>query len=252
MAYRKKNEIPKNKPWTVWLDQDPIELKAGARISTAPVNSEIETSDVDVKYRQQTSESFTTEEDLLLVKKSLGKRTLFDGRYVAVSSWTFAKFKEDGWCILANKRGPGVPDYKGCWNSVCGFLEANESGEEGCAREVLEETGIKVDPSRYRFVGVQTEPELCNNGNVSLRYVAFLDPEFDDLATATPAALEGGEVDEVENIKWIPLKEIDNYEWAFDHKDLIIPMFKKMSLKDWFNTNCFILRLFKRIKMKLC
>jgi 8-oxo-dGTP pyrophosphatase MutT (NUDIX family) len=31
----------------------------------------------------------------------------------------------------------------------------------------------------------------------------------------------GGEENEVDEIKWIPLDEINNYEWAFSHADLI-------------------------------
>ena len=35
------------------------------------------------------------------------------------------------------------------------------------------------------------------------------------------------EKDEVEDIKWIPISEIANYEWAFNHKDRIAKMYER-------------------------
>lgn len=61
--------------------------------------------------------------------------TLWSGRYCAVSAFIFC-YINDEWHILANKRGSGTPDYQGYWNCPCGFLEADESAKEGCAREV--------------------------------------------------------------------------------------------------------------------
>lgn len=157
-------------------------------------------------------------------------KIIYDGRHCAVSTYTFACI--DGiWCVLANKRGKGTPDYQGCWNSICGFLEGNESGEQGASREVYEETTLYIDPKKYKFAAVQTEPELCNNGNVSLRYIAVLNPIDDDTFIDTEYLNQtGGEKNEVDSCKWIPIKDLKKYNWAFDHAESIPWAFKKIPL----------------------
>lgn len=146
--------------------------------------------------------------------------TLWSGRYCAIAVFVFCKI--DGtWCVLANKRGPGTPDFQGMWNCTCGYLEADETAEEGCARETLEETGYIINPAQLSLAGVETRPEVCEHGNVTLRYFAMLDkmPE-----RTTP---EGGEENEVDEVKWIPLTELDNYEWAFNHRNRIYDIFQQ-------------------------
>lgn len=149
------------------------------------------------------------------------KRTLYDGRYCAVSGFVF--MYEGCWKVLANKRGEGAPDYKHCWNVVCGFLEADETDREGISREVLEETGWIINPEDWTFQGVETDPRVCNNGNVSLRFTAIAGQDTKRDVTS------GGEENEVEDCEWIPIDDIDDYEWAFNHADLIPKMFKKLT-----------------------
>ena len=62
-------------------------------------------------------------------------RILYDGRYCAVSGFIFA-IVDGKYSVLANKRGEGTPDYQGCWNCPCGFLERNEDSKTGIAREI--------------------------------------------------------------------------------------------------------------------
>ena len=67
-----------------------------------------------------------------------------------------------------------------------------------------------------KVIHIETEPEECNNGNVTIRHRAFLGkiiPRY--------VKREGGEENEVDNIKWIPLDEIDNYKWAFNHRKTV-------------------------------
>ena len=100
-------------------------------------------------------------------------KTLWSGRYCAVAAFIFRRI--DGqWSILANLRGSGTPDYQGCWNAVCGFLEANETAQQGCSREVFEETGYKIKPEKFLQVYTQTDPKTSNNGNVTLNPFATL------------------------------------------------------------------------------
>lgn len=164
------------------------------------------------------------------------KKILYDGRYCAVSGYVYG-IKDGHWCVLANKRGEGAPDYKHCWNVVCGFLEADEDAIDGIAREVREETNYFIPRKLWEFANAETNPAECNNGNVTLRHIAVVN--IKDLKKVTD---NGGEANEVEGVKWIPLDEIDCYEWAFNHLKMIPIMFKRVSwwekalawIKYWF------------------
>ena len=166
--------------------------------------------------------------------KCVGKpKTVFSGRFCAVSGFIYA-IVDGKYSILANLRGPGTPDYQGCWNAVCGFLERYENSKEGIAREMLEECGFQIDTDDLKVVHVETEPEECNNGNVTIRHRAFLGkivPHY--------VAKEGGEENEVDSVKWIPVDEFDNYKWAFNHakttKQYAPSKWKRWLIEFWYN-----------------
>ena len=154
-------------------------------------------------------------------------KTVFSGRFVAVSGFIFA-IVDGKYSILANLRGEGTPDYQGCWNAVCGFLERYENSKEGIAREILEECGFQIDLDDLKIVHVETEPEECNNGNVTIRHRAFLGkiiPQY--------VKKEGGEENEVDSVKWIPIDDISQYKWAFNHYKTI-QMYAPNKLKRMF------------------
>ena len=149
--------------------------------------------------------------------------TLWSGRYTAVTGIVMRciydiKTEEYNLYVLANLRGPGTPDYQGYWNMPCGFLERNESGPQGCAREIFEECGLEILPGEFDLYGVETEPEKCNNGNVTIRYISF--DEVSELPELKYTNINGEE-GEVESVKWINVDDIGNYKWAFGHKELI-------------------------------
>ena len=98
----------------------------------------------------------------------------------------------------------------------CGYLEFNVNGEENCQKEVFEETNVKVPIEKFKFLGVNTNPTE-NKQNVSIRYYAILDGNINDYILND----ENSEKNEVEDIKWIPLNEVKNYEWAFNHNLII-------------------------------
>ena len=83
-----QNNFGKNFPWKAWLPEN-----------VAP------TSSVDEQY----------------ICKGKPK-TVFSGRFCAVSGFIYA-IVNGKYSILANLRGSGTPDYQGCWNAPCGFLE---------------------------------------------------------------------------------------------------------------------------------
>ena len=158
--------------------------------------------------------------------------TLWSGRYCAVTGIVIKKLITEktipslmktgkpifDYYVLANLRGPGTPDYQGYWNLPCGFLERNESGEQGVAREIFEECGFEILPGEFDLYGVETDPVKSNNGNVTIRYISI--DEVSELPELKYINING-EDGEVESVKWINIRDIKNYKWAFGHKELI-------------------------------
>ena len=125
--------------------------------------------------------------------------------------------------VLANKRGKGTPDFQGYWNLPCGYLDFNETTKEAVSREVWEECGCAINPNDFQVLFVNDDPAE-NRQNVSFRFKAITT----QLTFKGPQ--KGGEKDEVEEVKWIPVHEINKYQWAFNHNDII----KKYVNDSWF------------------
>ena len=135
------------------------------------------------------------------------------------------------WCVLANKRGAGTPDFQGYWNMPCGYLDFNETTKEAVIREVYEETGVVVNPDYLHFWKFIDSPDE-NRQNVTFRYYALIDdnqPGFISVGTGND---RGGEKDEVEAIGWVPVCNIGSYEWAFNHDKVIKEFVQWMDLQD--------------------
>lgn len=145
-----------------------------------------------------------------------GKR-YWISRSVAVSLFLFIRDGKEIY-VLSNKRGKGSADFQGLWNCPCGYLDFDETGEEAAVREVREETGYILDSKEIDLHKVITCPSQ-NHQNVTLRYVC----EKDISELKILAGDFGGEEEEeeVEEVKLINIKDVDNYEWAFGHKEII-------------------------------
>lgn len=148
--------------------------------------------------------------------------TYWYSRSCAVVLFVFCKDKNGDYYVLANKRGKGTPDFQGCWNVPCGYLDFNEDSKEGAIREVREETGIHVPYEKVKLVEVASSPTQ-NRQNVTLRHIAIIDGTIDDYSFSKKENEEG----EVDDIAWIKVdqKMIEKYKWAFDHDFLIQHMF---------------------------
>ena len=139
--------------------------------------------------------------------------------------------------VLVSERGPNSADFQGLLNVVAGYLDWDESGTEAIYRETWEETGLDLKALAYPDDDlsnvtsevirndlenpwhVKTDPWTSNRQNVSLRYgfiAALRIPLFPEVN------LENNEVEgEVSKVWWMPVNEIDRYEWAFDHDKMI-------------------------------
>lgn len=103
-------------------------------------------------------------------------------------------------CRRANDPAKGTLDLPG------GFLDMHETGEEGMAREIFEETGLVVEQADYSF-------SLPNTYLYSGFLVHTLDMFFK--CTVKDDSVLRAE-DDVDECFWIPLKEIKPEEFGLD------------------------------------
>lgn len=144
--------------------------------------------------------------------------TLWSGRYCCVAGFIFSHTNGDNVKVLAVKRGKDCPDFRGMWCCPCGFLEADETGEEGIVRETWEETGYDFPAREFELFTVETDPKLCNKAHVTLMYVNILNQhEVEDCFDEDWLPFDR----ESEEVKWIPVDEISKYDWAFGHDKII-------------------------------
>ena len=121
--------------------------------------------------------------------------------------------------ILVNKRGPKTPDpeFRGCWCMPCGYLDYNETIKEAAAREVFEETGVKLNANNLILFYINDNPNDDKRQNVTFRYRYTIKENIEDIKLTS----KNSEEEEVSSIKWIPIDDIDNYKWAFNHDKII-------------------------------
>lgn len=142
-------------------------------------------------------------------------------RSVATVCFIF-KRKNNKTFVLIEKRGKGAADNIGKWCVPGGYLEWDITLAENAALEVLQETGFVIKKDKLKIVGINSSPSE-NHQNVTVRYIynADTDEEFN-----TKNAV-GGEKDEVEDVQWLDITNInnkflnDNTKWAFKHNILI-------------------------------
>ena len=148
-------------------------------------------------------------------------------RSIAVVVFVFAKDIYGDTYILAEQRGKGTPDpeYVGKYCVPCGYLDYDETIVQAAQRELMEETGLNLPTLDFKLVNINDIPESDKRQNITFRYIVNLDVPIEDLSKLFTT--KNSEKDEVESIKFIKLFNIDNYEWAFNHQELI----KEISLK---------------------
>jgi len=174
------------------------------------------------------------------IDKETGReKTAWISRSVAVSGFIFCKDQNGKWYVLANQRGQGTPDFQGYWNCICGYLDYDENVNQALKREIWEETGLDVRGTNLIPYFVNSNPKE-NRQNVTVRFYSILK---EDITKWMNFSREHMENNEVANIRWICIDDINNYNWAFNHDKLIkytyntfinIPFWKRWII-NWYN-----------------
>lgn len=148
-------------------------------------------------------------------------KTHWIDRSIAVAGFVF---KREGmeYFVLANQRGGGVSNHNGLWNCPCGYLDFDETLKEACAREIKEECRLIIEPSKLKFYEVEDSPSAFRQ-NVTHRFTATVYDGSEQIGIGTE-----GEDDEVADVKWISVNELDKYEWAFNHDKVITDIVNKV------------------------
>ena len=126
---------------------------------------------------------------------------------LAVDAIVFGYSKEQGVSILLIKRK--YPPFKGDWAIPGGFVLDSESLEEAVERELLEETGIKINylEQLYTFGKPNRDPR---QRIVSVAYFGLVkSTQFEKLNASTDA----------EEAQWFNIKNLPKL--AFDHANIL-------------------------------
>lgn len=154
-------------------------------------------------------------------------REYWISRSVAVIVILFAYDLKGKQYVLTVKRGKGTPDpeYVGVHCLPCGYLDFDETTQEAAARELFEETGVKVNPDDLKLLSINDNPSDDKRQNITFRY--FIEIKGIPIEGINQILTnEFSEKDEVDFAEFIPVVNIDDYKWAFN-QDKIINQLKR-------------------------
>lgn len=164
-----------------------------------------------------------------------GGREVWESRSVAVVGLVLVLHEGERY-VLMGKRGPALPNAVGQWCMPCGFLDWDETCEDAVVREIWEETGFNVikasteynviyDHMHYPW-RIYSTPD-AELQNVSLHYGIYIDTKenmYREVAKLPEITKEHNEEDnpgEVDEVRWINIKDLQDYDCAFDHDSII-------------------------------
>lgn len=126
--------------------------------------------------------------------------------------------------IITNGRGEMLvatrskEPAKGTFDLPGGFCDSYETAEEGVAREVLEETGLKVTGTRYLF----TIPNVYRYSGMELHTMDMFFKCSVEECDATAAD------DDVADLQWIKIEELDSSKFGLRSISESVGRFKEM------------------------
>jgi 8-oxo-dGTP diphosphatase len=112
----------------------------------------------------------------------------------------------DGYVLLIERKWD---PYAGCWALPGGHVNTRESSLAAAARELKEETGIKVSTADLRQVGAYDDPDRDPRG----RYVSVA------YTTTLTEPLPHEAKDDAVTARWWPLNALPDL--AFDHAKIL-------------------------------
>lgn len=129
---------------------------------------------------------------------------------ITVDSVIFYQEKSNLFVLLVKR---GKDPYKGSWSFPGGFLNADETLEDGAKRELEEETGLKIK----NLYQVKTFGAINRDPRGRTISVAFYGEVFQ------MENVEGN--DDAEKAEWFNIDKVP--ELAFDHNEIFREAFKK-------------------------
>lgn len=133
--------------------------------------------------------------------------------------------------VLLMKRGPNSPDEVGKFCMPCGYLDWDESGTDGARREIWEETGIAIEDD-WLF---EDQPwrvghwPTTNRQNISLHFLFTKHLKQGEQKPAT--SVENCAPGEVDEVKWVSLKEATTMDLAFNHAKILEELANKLEIQ---------------------
>jgi len=117
-----------------------------------------------------------------------------------------------------------------------GFVNEGEKVEDAAKREVKEETSIDIYLTD--ILGVYSDPNRDPRGRImSTVFIGELASSND--------TIDAKAQDDAEEIEWIPLNEIDNRIFGFDHRKILLD-YKKM---DTISADFLVIKILRHIKL---
>jgi 8-oxo-dGTP diphosphatase len=118
--------------------------------------------------------------------------------------------------ILLVERG-GQP-LKGYWSLPGGLVETGEKIADAVRREILEETGLIVKPTRLFGIYERIMPDA--KGRIEYHYVLL-----DYLCTVKSGAMQAA--DDASSVRWVRQSDLDTYQLTEGTLDVIEQAFRE-------------------------
>lgn len=157
-------------------------------------------------------------------------REIWIARHIAVAVSAIALVQNTPF-ILVNQRGTGVPNFQGYWNLPCGYLDYDETTQEAAVREVWEECGVNIVPLlEASHIAFFEQPWDVHSRPGGAKQNVTIHHGFVVTVNALPeVSAVNNEPNETMDIRWLPLAEVAELEFAFDHKPRISQFVKHVS-----------------------